>query len=277
MAEAIKAIALEEANNIKTLVTDGLRSGTYSYPFLGILYFGSHHSLWGPLRKLLAPIGTLSLVVTSGMFFFTYVPQVAILAFISGPFAPFAAIPLILSESSTIIKLLARVFMLEESLIDTFDGTMIARGHSALVAKGRVVKSSSASSSSSSASDPMAKLGKLVKKPLGKLSMTYLVRSLIYFPLNFIPVVGTFMYLATQGRRLGPVAHARYFQLKGWDAKRREEWVKAHRAEYTSFGAAAFLLEMIPFASIAFSYSNTVGAALWASNIENNAVEYHEE
>jgi len=33
-------------------------------------------------------------------------------------------------------------------------------------------------------------------------------------------------------------------------------------------GMAAFVLEMIPFASIACSFTNNVGAALWAADIE---------
>lgn len=39
-------------------------------------------------------------------------------------------------------------------------------------------------------------------------------------------------------------------------------------ANGTSLGMASFVLEMIPFASIAFSFSNAVGAALWAADIE---------
>jgi hypothetical protein len=33
-------------------------------------------------------------------------------------------------------------------------------------------------------------------------------------------------------------------------------------------GMAAFALEMVPFASIAFSFTNVVGAALWAADLE---------
>lgn len=36
----------------------------------------------------------------------------------------------------------------------------------------------------------------------------------------------------------------------------------------TRLGMASFFLEMIPFASIAFSFTNTVGAALWAADLE---------
>jgi hypothetical protein len=35
-----------------------------------------------------------------------------------------------------------------------------------------------------------------------------------------------------------------------------------------SFGIAATLLEMIPFANLIFAFTNTVGAALWAADIE---------
>lgn len=33
-------------------------------------------------------------------------------------------------------------------------------------------------------------------------------------------------------------------------------------------GIASFVLEMVPFASMVFSFTNTVGAALWAADLE---------
>lgn len=42
----------------------------------------------------------------------------------------------------------------------------------------------------------------------------------------------------------------------------------ANMAMY-SLGMAAVVLEMIPFASIAFSFTNAVGAALWAVDLES--------
>lgn len=38
--------------------------------------------------------------------------------------------------------------------------------------------------------------------------------------------------------------------------------------EFIRFGVAAFVLEMIPFVSFALSFTNTVGAALWAADLE---------
>jgi hypothetical protein len=38
-----------------------------------------------------------------------------------------------------------------------------------------------------------------------------------------------------------------------------------------SFGTVATLLELVPIASIFFAFTNTVGAALWAADLETSA------
>ena len=40
---------------------------------------------------------------------------------------------------------------------------------------------------------------------------------------------------------------------------------------FYSFGIASFLFEMVPFASLVFAFTNTVGAALWAADMEKQA------
>ena len=39
-----------------------------------------------------------------------------------------------------------------------------------------------------------------------------------------------------------------------------------------SFGVATVLLELVPLASILFAFTNTVGAALWAADIEQHHI-----
>jgi len=56
------------------------------------------------------------------MFFFTYVPQLAIMVFTSGPAAPLTTALLVLSESQTLFNILSKNFVIDEALIDTFDG-----------------------------------------------------------------------------------------------------------------------------------------------------------
>jgi hypothetical protein len=108
----------------------------------------------------------------------------------------------------------------------------------------------------------------VIKKPLQRFSPTALIRYIIYLPLNMIPVVGTVLFIFLQARRAGPTAHARYFQLKGWNQSQKEQFVEKKKAAYTGYGVPAVLLEMIPFVGIGFAFTNAVGAALWAADME---------
>jgi len=160
------------------------------------------------------------------MFIFTYLPQAAILAFTSGPLAALSAALLVLSESSTLTMVLSKAFLIEDSLIDTFDGTLIAQGHSDLVAKERTVKSGGAG-------DVIARLGKIAGKPFAKFTPQAIIRYFMFLPLNLIPVVGTVAFVLLQGKKTGPQAHNRYFQLKGMSKTQKEEAIEKRKAAYT--------------------------------------------
>jgi hypothetical protein len=123
---------------------------------------------------------------------------------------------------------LSKALLIEDSLIDTFDGTLVARGETQLVAKERQVKSSSAG-------DAIARLGKLVSKPFAKFTPSAMIRYLMYLPLNFIPIVGTAIFVLLQGKKYGPNVHARYFQLKGMSKLQREKHVEERKGAYTAY------------------------------------------
>lgn len=112
------------------------------------------------------------------MFLFTYIPQVSVLVFVNGPLAVFTTVLLILSESSTIINIISRTWFLQDAILDTFDGTLVSRNATNLVTEGRELKSGS---------DPIARLGKILKNPFERFSPKALVRYVMYLPLNFIP------------------------------------------------------------------------------------------
>ena len=192
----------------------------------GIYYFLSHRSLWKPLTSKLAPTITLGLGVTTFMFVFTYLPQAAIMTFTNGPLAAISAAVLVLSESSTIFTMLSKNFLIEDALVDTFDGVLLSKNTTDLVSGGRQIKAGG---------DPMAKLGKMIKKPFAKFTPKALIRYVMYLPLNFIPVVGTIVFVILQGKRAGPAAHTRYFQLKEWNAPKRQKHIEEHQAAYTRY------------------------------------------
>ncbi|KAJ3564286.1 hypothetical protein NPX13_g7896 [Xylaria arbuscula] len=246
-------VAKEDYEKAKVILSEAAKSGSYLYPFSGIFYFFTHKALWKPFLSRLLPTIGLALGVTSGMFFFTYLPQLAILVFVNGPLAVFTTVLLVLNESSTIVNLIARNFLLQDAILDTFDGTLVSRNATGVVSEGRQLKSGS---------DPIARLGKIIKNPFSKFTPKAIIRYIMYLPLNFIP-----------GRTRGKSVHGRYFQLKGWSASQQKDWLQQHHVPYTSFGTVATLLEMIPIASTFFTFTNTVGAALWAADIEQKNTE----
>lgn len=90
------------------------------------------------MSKLL-PTLTLGISVTAGMFFFTYLPQAAVLAIFNGPLAALSTILLVLSESSTIFMALAKTMLIEDSLVDTFDGVRFTLNSSSIFEEKRPV------------------------------------------------------------------------------------------------------------------------------------------
>lgn len=93
-----------------------------------------------------------------------------------------------------------------------------------LVSEGRQLKPGS---------DPIGKLGKMLKKPFARFTPKAIIQYLMYLPLNFIPVVGTIMFVVLRGRKAGPAAHARYFQLKGMNSRQKEDFVEQRQPAYT--------------------------------------------
>ncbi|KAH0529088.1 hypothetical protein TsFJ059_003882 [Trichoderma semiorbis] len=255
----------EDYGKARVMASDAVQSQAYLYPIKGIFYFLAHRNLWQPLIDRIIPYGTLTISVIAAMFTFTYLPQLAVLLLFNGPLAVYSTVLLTLNESSILIHMISRTWILQEALMDTFDGTLVSRNATAVVQQGREVKPGS---------DPMKKLGKVFKKRFDKMSLTSMVRYFMYLPLNFIPVVGTITFIFLHGKHRGNVVHSRYFTLKNWSESQRTQWLNNHTGAYASFGVVATLLEMIPVASIFFSYTNTVGAALWAADIEsqNNAM-----
>jgi hypothetical protein len=260
--DKVREVAKEDFEQAKVLAQDAVRSGAYLYPFKGIIYFFTHRALWRPLAAKLIPTMSLGLGVTAFMFAVTYVPQAAVLSIFNGPLAVFTTILLVLSESSTIFNVLNKNFLLDDALIDTFDGTLMSRNMTSLVSNERQVKSGN---------DPIAKLGKLVSKPFAKFTPSAIIRYFMYLPLNFIPVIGTVLFIILQGRKFGPTAHARYFQLKQMKKQEKEQFIERRKAAYASFGVPAVLLELVPIAGILFTFTNTVGAALWAADMEQTS------
>jgi len=264
--ERVKAVVKQEAAQAIEIGKDTASSGAYMFPIEGIYYFSRHPSIQKPLWRHILPTIALSVGVIATMFTFTYIPQAAILVLVDGPIAFVNAGMLVLSESSTVILMISRWWWIEDATIEVFDAVLVQQNQTALVAQGRELKPAISG-------DPLSKLGKRLKKPFGDSLTKSIVRYFMLLPLNFIPVVGTVVFLILNARNIGPSQHARYFQLKGFSDTERHDFVRRNRGGYVGFGLACVLLNLLPVVNIVFAFTNTVGAALWAVKLENQETD----
>ncbi|BEJ15391.1 hypothetical protein CspHIS471_0411580 [Cutaneotrichosporon sp. HIS471] len=257
-----------QVRGVTSMAADAVTSGAWAYPLRGALYILTHPTLIGPVLPLLLRALLTSAGVVAACFFFLYLPQVAWLALFTGPLAFMGAIPLVLGEAYIILMFLGKSFLLGQLHVDLFDAVLVQKGHSALVQHQRPVTTKSSG---------VRQLGKLLSRPLSKLSTDNLVRYLLTLPLNLIPLMGPVFFLGYNGYKSGPSAHARYFQLKGWDKTRRANFIDRRRGAYTAFGMVSLLFNMVPIVGVILGLSSTVGAALWASELEGSAPTQDQE
>ncbi|KAF8197407.1 hypothetical protein BJ912DRAFT_846356 [Pholiota molesta] len=257
--ESLRAAAADKLLDTAILSRDAVFSRAWSYPILGITYLGTHPSLYKAITPVIAKAVATSIGITAALFFFTYLPQVAFCALFSGPFAFITAAVMVLSEAYVLVSIVSKAFFLSNAQDRIFDAVLLQQGNEVLVERGRQIRSNSSG---------FKVLGKSLTKPLSKFSMDGILRYVISLPLNSIPGVGTALFLLYNGIKAGPGFHARYFQLKNYDKRAREEYVGKRRGAYTAFGATALALNLVPVVGLLFNLTSTIGAALWASNLE---------
>lgn len=238
-------------------------SASYLYPLKGIYYFATHPQFYSLLGRRLLPLLAVSIVVLGLLFTFAYLPQVAFMALFHGYLAFFNAIFLVLGEGQIIIALLFEALLVDETLVNVFDATLIEHGLSHLVAPSRLLDPSAASS--------VKQLGKPTMSAVySPFSFRQILEFMLFLPLNFIPLIGTPAFLLLTGARGGPLHHYRYFKLKGYSRKDKRREVRERKWKYTWFGTMALTLQLIPVFSMFFLLSTACGSALWVVNLESD-------
>jgi hypothetical protein len=286
------AIAKEQITGAAVIAKEAAQSGAYIWPLQGQYHFVTHPTLIKPILPALITSTIFTVCVTIALFVFTYLPTVAVLAFVSGPLAFFTAIPVILGEGAAIGIVVSKSLWLGGAMEHLFDEVLLRQGLTKLVSGGRQIDKGKGHGK---------QLGKLLTRPLERFSKESIIRWLISLPLNAIPVVGPACFFLYNGAKSGPSFHARYFQLKalqhspahmstGQAAQttmesastrnddgpvstfNKERFVQEHRGSYSAFGAVAMALNvLVPGGAIFCMAGNQVGAALWAAEMEKKA------
>jgi uncharacterized protein involved in cysteine biosynthesis len=251
----------EQTKEGKEVLIDIAKSRAFIYLLQGIHYSLRHPSLLGSIKSQLYKSALTSLAITVSFFAMFYLPQVAFLALTSGPLALLSAIPLVLGEASVVSKFVVKGLWMADAQEKLFDAVLASQPSGAPLVE-------NAKNLSRSSSGRKSQVGRLLMKPVARFSPAELVRYVISLPLSIVPGLGTVFFLVYNGTKSGPSYHNRYFALKGQSGAQRDSIVAQRRGAYASFGVMATALQLIPVVSIFFLCTTTVGAALWAAELE---------
>jgi len=219
------------------------------YVLQGIYYFLRHSLLW---KASLCPIfWTLVFVVCAFLILLplAFIPQGIALSTIMTPFLGFPlALICALMELLVVIMIFSAIVLLP--ITDKlFDQVLVLRGHGALVETDNGMSCCGCCSI---------------------VSVMSLVISICTLPINLIPVAGTALWLFVNGRLYTWDKFSHYhYELKGRKFKEQRAFVRSRWYAHHMFGMQAMGLELIPFVNVFFVFTNTVGAAMWAADMED--------
>ena len=89
----------QQVGHAQTVAQQAATSTAWLYPVRGVVYLLTHPNLIKPVLPVFFKGILLSLAVVAVLFFFLYLPHVAVLAFISGPLGKSSSIKLIQPSS----------------------------------------------------------------------------------------------------------------------------------------------------------------------------------
>ncbi|KAJ7716659.1 hypothetical protein DFH07DRAFT_862004 [Mycena maculata] len=166
---------------------------------------------------------------------------------------------LVLGESYAVIMFVSKAFFLGRAQDQLFNAVFRQEGVNLVYVEPKGKSRSFAQS--------------VYKGVSSRLSKEGMLRYIVSLPLNLVPMVGTVLFLLYNGSKAGPTFHTRYFQAKGMLPATRQAFVDKRKGAYTAFGAATLGLNLVPVVGPLFTLTSTVGAALWACDIEKKERE----
>lgn len=108
------------------------------------------------------------------------------------------------------------------------------------------------------------------------LSNRPITKYLITLPLNFFPVAGQAAFCWLNAMDTSTMLHHYYYsKLKGLSPDEEAAVIHFRRSQYQQFGLTATLLDLTPGPNILFLLTNSVGAALWAADLEKLMQKRH--
>ncbi|KAF9427583.1 hypothetical protein BGZ94_004612 [Podila epigama] len=266
---------------------------TPAYPVMGIIYLSRNISLLGPqfIRSLCWALGVaVSTITPLVALTFKYqnrlitsvmdsaFPKLAGFKILGIGIQTWSTMFLTMGESSLLVAIIMGEVFKKEKNKNLFQSVLLKDdvqvGPLARVTDNGMIKISDTNDSAHSLSSRQQH-HRMMEKAAAS-SSHYGQRMglwLVTLPLNFVPIAGPMAFCYINGKARSQYVHRRYFDMKEMTLQERDEWVKTRKSQYTTFGIIAQGLELLPVVGILFGFTNTIGAALWAADLERQQYE----
>ncbi|KAF9183405.1 hypothetical protein BGZ50_004251 [Haplosporangium sp. Z 11] len=256
-----------------------------AYPMMGVVYLTRNISFLGPqlIRSLTWALGVaVSTITPLVALTFKYqnrlvagvidnaVPRLAGVKILGVAVHTWSTIFLTMGESSLLVAIIMGEVFKKEKTKGLFQNVLVKDavqiGPLAKVTENGVIKVSQTDRTSRDSGPRGPQYNKMTTSTshFGQRMGLWLVT----LPLNFVPILGPIAFCYINGRARSHHVHRRYFDMKEMTPQERNDWIQARKSQYTTFGVIAQGLELIPFIGILFGFTNTIGAALWAADLE---------
>ncbi len=104
-------------------------------------------------------------------------------------------------------------------------------------------------------------------------AQTFAMTAMTSAPASIVPMLPVLISLMSGDKATVPFM-SHYLRMRGLKSYAEQQAVAGtHKLAYTQFGIVAAFLTSVPIASWVFVFSNTVGAALWAADLEKRDVQ----
>lgn len=264
MIELVKNVYLSfyiEVSRCISLPYDVLSSGGYVYPILGVHYFFTTPDLWPFYVSICIPQLIITVIIYILTFIVFFPIASAFWVVMTGPLGLITAWWCVFRQASLTSTFVVTYFLMPEIQRIAFDSVLSRESADSVVLQGKLRRI---------AKVPFyIKCGKLFWVLPQILVLPYtLLKGLLMVLINYIPIFGWYIVTFIQAPSKALQAHARYFTLKGYDERQVLAIYKANTGAYLGYGLISNGLELIPILNIFFMFTNTLGAAVWAVEIE---------
>ncbi|GMG35059.1 unnamed protein product [Ambrosiozyma monospora] len=230
-------------------------SGTFLFPFYGIIYFFRNPALWVLYLQTLPPTIIIYTWVYLSVLFLLAPLNVSVSIACMGPPGFFLGYGITVQEINFISHYILSNYFIPMPLTILFDTVLYTEGLDRVVFPGKL------------------------KRVVGPSFGDKVVQSAIWLPITFplsclsfirfviircIPVIGPIVTYMNNLTKRGNSSQRRFYRLRKFRKRQVRYLMKEREGEYMAFGLVCTILESIPVLGPFFNFTNQIGGALMA-------------